>query len=117
MTAMYIFRLFFIPWLVTIAVEETAAVIWKCRSARELLTVLIVNTVTNPAVTLVRLALNRNVPDPGIRKAAVIVIEVIVVLAEWLLFRKFMERKRNYFLFSIVLNGLSYGAGLLLPVI
>lgn len=114
---MYIFRMFFIPWLVTVVVEETAAIIWKSRSLREILTVLWVNTVTNPAVTLIRLLLNRNVPEPGTRTAVIILAEIIVVLAEWALFRRFMEKSRNYFLFSVVLNAASYAAGLALPVI
>ena len=104
-------------WLITVIVEETAAVIWGGRSLREILTVLWINTVTNPAAVGLRLVTARNFPEQWMRTAAVAVIEIAVVLTEWRMFRRFMVRRRNYFLFAVVLNAASYGAGLLLPVI
>ena len=114
---MYIFRMFLYSWLLTIIIEEAAAIIWGCRSVREILTVLWINTVTNPAAVGIRLLSNRYFPEQWMRTLTMIVVEITVVLSEWRLFRRFMNRGRNYFLFSVILNAASFGAGLLLPII
>ena len=113
---MYILRMLVTSWLVTVIVEEAIAAIWGCRG-KDLLTVLWVNTVTNPAVTGLRLLMNQTVPSSAARTVLLIIIEAAVLIAEWRLFRYFISGRRNYFLFSLSLNAASYGAGLLMPAI
>ena len=114
---MYIFRMFLISWLVTVIVEEAVSLILGCRSIRDILTVLWINTVTNPAAVGIRLLSSRYFPEQWMRMMTVIAVEAAVVLSEWGLMRKFMKTRKNFFLLSIILNAASYGAGLLLPLI
>lgn len=116
MTAFWL-RLFLIPYLLTLVIEELAALIWGYRKWKDLATVWWVNTVTNPLVTLIRYLLTQNVHSSDARTWILIAVEVLVVLAEWLLFRRFLSKGSHHFLFSLSLNAASYGAGLLLPVI
>ena len=112
---MYWVRLFLIPWGLTVVVEELASLCWGCLSRRDFLTVLWVNTVTNLPVTALRLLMNRFPVSPAGRTALVLVLEVLVLITEWLLFRRFLKNCRHPFWFSLTLNAASYGAGLLLP--
>ena len=114
---MFWLRLFGIPYLLTLVVEELAALIWGYRKGKDLATVWWVNTVTNPLVTLIRYLLTQHVHSSDARTWILIAVEVLVVLAEWLLFRRFLSKGKHFFLFSLSLNAASYGAGLLLPSI
>ena len=110
-------RLFLIPYVLTLVIEELATLIWGYRSGKDLATVWWVNTVTNPLVTLIRYLLTQNVHSSEARTWIMIAVEILVVLAEWRLFQRFLSKGKHFFLFSLSLNAASYGAGLLLPVI
>ena len=114
---MFWLRLFMIPYLLTLVIEELAALIWGYRKGKDLLTVWWVNTVTNPLVTLIRYLLTQHLHSANTRTWILIAVEILVVLAEWRLFRRFLGKGNHYFLFSLSLNAASFGAGLLLPVI
>ncbi|MCF0229092.1 MAG: hypothetical protein HUJ76_05290 [Parasporobacterium sp.] len=114
---MFIARFFLIPYIITIVVEITAALIWGVRSGRSILAVLWINTITNPAVSILRLISYRMISSADVRLVIVILAEIAVLLAEWKLFSHFISERKPYFLMSLTLNGASYGAGLLLPVI
>ena len=114
---MFVLRLFLIPLLLTILVEEIIALIWGYRSRRDLLVVFLVNLVTNPAVTALRYLAGQYLPAPIHRTLILIFLEILVLLAEWFLFRRFLSKGRHFFLFSLTMNAASFAAGFLLPVI
>ena len=114
---MFWLRLFLVPYLLTLIVEEAAALLWGYRSGKDLLTVLWVNTITNPLVTLLRYLSAQFLPSLEMRTEILIVAEILVVLSEWLLFRSFLSKGKHFFWFSLCLNAASYGAGLWLDPI
>ncbi|MBR3401267.1 MAG: hypothetical protein IKG67_03390 [Parasporobacterium sp.] len=109
---MFWLRLFLVPYLLTLIVEEAVALLWGYRSGKDLLTVLWINTVTNPLVTLLRYLSAQFLPSQEMRMGILIAAEILVVLAEWLLFRKFLSKGKYFFWFSLCCNAASYGAGL-----
>ena len=114
---MFWIRLFAIPLLLTVVVEEIGALLWGARSLQDLLAILWINVITNLPVTALRYLSGQILPAPGWRTAIVILLELMVIWAEWKLFRRFLHSNRHSFLTSVTLNAASYGAGLLLPVI
>ena len=112
MKTMFWLRLFLVPYLLTLIVEEAAALLWGYRSGKDLLTVLWVNTITNPLVTLLRYLSAQFLSSLEMRTGILIVAEILVVLSEWLLFRSFLSKGKHFFWFSLCLNAASYGAGL-----
>ena len=114
---MFYLRLFLIPWFATLIIEEIVSLIWGHRTIKDVLTVVWINTITNPLVTLIRYVCAQQIPSQGIRILILVAAEILVVLAEWRLFRKFMSEGRYFFLFSVVMNAASYGFGLLVPSI
>ena len=114
---MFLLRMFGISFLLTVAVEEAGALAWGIRKVRDLLTILWINAVTNPAIVALRYLSNQTISSQTCRTLILLMLEVLVVLSEWLLFRHFLIRNRHSFLMSVTLNAASYGAGLLFPVI
>ena len=106
-----------IPLGLTVIIEEIVALIWGLRTGKELLTVLWVNAVTNSLVTLIRYFSNQWIHFEGSGVITIIVLELAVLIAEWRLFKKFIPRLSYPFIFSLIMNAASYGAGLMLPVI
>lgn len=114
---MYVVKMFLVPYIITIIVEIIAAIIWGIRRKRELLAVLLINTVTNPLVTLIRWIAAQHLRFQSERDLVLAAAEIAVLLGEWLLFRKFVKSTKHPFLMSLVLNAVSFGAGLLTPYI
>ena len=114
---MYLVRMFVISYLLTVVVEEIAALIWGYRKAKDLLTVLWINTVTNPVAVGLRFLSAQFVPSQIWRTMIILVVELGVVLAEWRLFRRFLSKGKYPFFFSLTLNAASYGSGYLIPLL
>lgn len=89
----------------TLAVEGAAAALWGLRG-KDLLLCALVNLLTNPAVVLLHLLF----PAPWVTAGA----ELAAVAAEALYYRRYGERIRRPWLFSLVANGCSFGLGLIL---
>ena len=79
--------------------------------------VFLVNTLTNPVVTALRYLSGQTVPSEALRTVILVVLEIAVLLSEWKLFEKFLSKGRHFFLFSLLLNAASFGAGLLVPLL
>lgn len=114
---MFLLKLFLYPWLATLAAELIVALLWGYRKGKDILTVLWINTITNPLVTLIRYLSAQYLPSRNLQTVILIVAEILVVLAEWRLFRRFMSKGRRFFVFSLTMNAASFGLGLLLPSI
>lgn len=96
----------------TVLLELAFAVLFKIRGLNDLILVVVVNIITNPAVVLLNyLLLNRtNIPQAGV----VLVLEAAAVLVEALYYRRYAQKIGRPFLFSLGANAFSYFIGLLL---
>ncbi len=104
--------MFGISLLLTLLIELGIAVALRLKK-RELLIVLLANVFTNPAAVYISWAF-----DTGL--LGQIVIETGVIAAEWLIY-KVADRWGKYtfkrpFLYSVVMNVISYGVGLLIEL-
>ncbi|MGN0583901.1 MAG: hypothetical protein ACI4JD_00460 [Ruminococcus sp.] len=101
-----------IPCLITTEIVECmAAAIYPGRNLHDLLLVFLVNMATNPAAVFLNCILPFRILYPVVWA---IFLESVIWLIEALIYRKCLIRKRNPFIFSLVLNGASYGIGLLI---
>lgn len=98
------------PLLVTILLEGIAAWIWGYRRKREQFQILLVNVITNPIVNVASIFLNLYCPIPVVLKG-ILLLELLVILAEALLFRYFLDECRHPVLMAVFLNAVSYYVG------
>lgn len=99
-----------IPYLLfslglTLVFELAVALCWGLRR-RDLLLCVLVNVMTNPAVVLLHFMF----PAPLVTA----LLELGAVGAEGFCYRRFGERVRRPWLFSLVANGCSFGLGLII---
>ncbi|MBQ6420135.1 MAG: hypothetical protein IJK02_03595 [Clostridia bacterium] len=92
----------------TLLIETGLALLFKKRG-RQLLFVLLANVFTNPAVVLIT--------HYGGGTAFFVGAEIFAVLAEWLIYKFSGENFRRPFLFSLTLNVISCGLGILINAI
>lgn len=95
--------------LLTLLLEEAFALVWGLRGRRELCLVALVNCLTNPPVVLlyhtaVRLWRWNAIP-------VILALEAAAVVVEWRCYRAFSEQVKRSFLFALLVNLFSYGAG------
>ncbi|MDO4489745.1 MAG: hypothetical protein Q4B85_01530 [Lachnospiraceae bacterium] len=102
----YIFR----PLCITIVLETLVAVLWGIRTRRELLVVLLVNSITNPVVNLILGYVMFYGQMEGYR-GTLVVLELLVFFTEGVLFRIFLPQLKHPFLFSACLNAGSFFGG------
>ena len=98
--------------ILTLLAEEALALAWGLRGRRELGLTALVNCLTNPPVVLLHYTAVRLWHWGPLLVTAV--LECGAVLAEWRCYRAFSRQLRRPFLFSLLANALSYGAGCLL---
>ncbi len=96
--------------LLTEAIELPICLLWGMRG-RDLIFVLLANLLTNPIVNVLYALASLYTPIP--RVASIAVLEIAVVVTEWLIYRSATDAKRP-FLVSLTANAASYGAGLLI---
>lgn len=95
--------------LLTLIFEEGFALLWGLRGRRELGLVALMNCLTNPPVVL----LYHTAAGLWHWNAVIVtvVLEGLAVLVEWRCCRAFSEQVRRPFLFALLINLFSYGAG------
>lgn len=104
-----------ISLMLTLIFELLLAIIVKV-GKRDLLLVMLVNIITNPAVVLIYVLISNHYHDvPGM--LIQLPLEAAAVLVEWLYYRRFSEKIKKPFLFSLAANALSYSAGIIIGVI
>lgn len=99
--------------LLTIVIEITASLVLGLRK-KDLLNVLLVNTITNPLINCIHpLFLFKYGKSAQI--ICLIILEILVVLTEGLIYKKVLNYKKiNGYSLSLILNILSYLAGLVI---
>ncbi len=99
-----------------VVIEIIVAFLLGIRAGRDLRLIACVNCITNPTVayiTLWVLLLHSRI----IYWATVVVLEITVVWAEYILYKRFLENaKISPLLLSIIGNAVSYGAGVLIQM-
>lgn len=99
--------------LLTLAIEGGVAWLFGFRKGRFQLVVAMINLITNPALNVFLLILAGLGVDVTLR--LVVPLEILVVLAEWLLLvYVFGNPKGRLFAFSLLANAASFLAGVLL---
>lgn len=102
--------------LVTIIIELIVARLFGFRKKHELLVVVLINLITNPVLNYLILLKNYTATNYQTEAFSpfVVVLEIIIVIIEWLLLRFALNNKSTkLFLFSLVANACSF----LMPVI
>lgn len=113
---MYLIKMFGVSLIFTECIELMTAVCMGIRKAKSLFLVLLVNILTNPmAVFLAWAAREYWSLNGGCLKAIIyMIIEILVVVTEALVYYYNMKESKHPFLFSLCLNGISFGVGCLL---
>ena len=96
--------------VLTIILEEAAALVSGVRKGFDLAVILFTNTLTNPIVVFTGLVLANLTEVPKI--ICVAVLELIVFVTEALIFKKLLyAQKPSPFVLSLILNGVSFVIG------
>lgn len=95
--------------LLTLLFEELFALAWGLRGKRELGLAALVNVLTNPPVVLLYHTATALWGWNPV--AATVILEAAAVLVEWRCYRAFSEQVKRPFLFALLVNLFSYGAG------
>lgn len=95
--------------LITEVCELALAAALPKRCVKDLVCVLLINIITNPLANYLDFAFRQHVPSVILW---VFFMEAAVFVSEALLFRKCLSTDRNPYLFSLLLNGASFAAGL-----
>ena len=97
---------FFLSLLLTLIFELLVAVVFGLKG-KDLLLVLLVNILTNPAAVLFSIM-------TGNRRVVQLFIEAVVILTEGWYYKKYSSKIKSGFAFSVIANIISYGLGLVL---
>ena len=97
----------------TVIIEAAAAFVCGVRTRRGQFTVLLANIITNPLMNSILTAVSFLI-SPAAYYWFLVPLEIIVVLAEGLIYKKTLPTKLNTFLLSLILNLCSYFLGTLI---
>jgi hypothetical protein len=107
-------RLFILALILTILIEVGVARLFGLKEKKELLTVVLVNVITNPLLNYLILV-NAYFHLIGQSQILILIIEALVVLVEWrILVWALSQRAKKMFLLSLVMNACSFLVGLFL---
>lgn len=96
--------------LVTIIIELLVALILKVKDKKDILNIILVNTMTNPLLVSLTVYITYN--RLFNRTISIIILEFLVVLIEGFTYKKVLKYKKiNPFILSLILNFLSYFIG------
>ena len=99
----------------TLALESGFFLLVGKRNRRDLLLVLLVNVITNPAVVLLHwLALSYTDWSAAL---VTIPLELFAVIAEGAYYKRYGQTFKRPFLFSLAANAFSFGIGLLIQLL
>ena len=103
--------------VITIIIEIVVALILKIRDKKDLLNIALVNIMTNPIVTSIPVYMNIRY-SVNCRNITLLILEILTVLLEGLIYKKFLNFKRiNPFILSLLLNCSSYFIGEIINVL
>ena len=98
--------------LLTVVMEESAALVVGVRKGFDLAVILFTNTLTNPIAVFSDMSLQAYTSIP--RPVYVVIIELAVFITEALIYKKLLfTKKPSPLVLSLILNGVSFVAGML----
>jgi hypothetical protein len=104
---------YLVSLLLTLAIECGVALLLGYRKYQYLLTVLMINKITNPILNYALLGLSYLGIEATLVRVSL--LEIVVVIAEWrLLVYGFGSSSRRLLIFSILANAASFLAGVLI---
>ncbi len=104
---------YLVALLLTIAIEIIVAIFFGYRKKSEIATIIFINLITNPLLNYL-LFINGYFGITQINTTAILFLEIIIVLVEWLLLRfALQQNSKKLFALSLVMNFCSYIAGVL----
>ena len=102
----------------TLLIEVTLALALGVRGWDDIEKVILINILTNPVLVTILFLLNRMRVDVKAIFVIQLGLEVVVVILEGMYYKGKLQKERmNPFLLSMVLNAVSYGAGLALSLL
>ena len=100
--------------ILTIILEVLIAISFNYRKKSELLTIVLINVITNPLLNYL-LLVNSYFNLVSMNIFILIFLEVIVVIVEWMLLRYALRQNpKKLLILSVVMNATSFLVGLLL---
>lgn len=94
----------------TIVIEIIVVLLWKLRTGRALLSVVLVNVITNPLLNYGLWFLS--LKGLKVTYATILIAEVVIVLVEWLLLMMLLKQPRlKLLLISVSMNVGSFAVG------
>ncbi len=100
--------------VVTVVIEVLGSLILGVRKKKDILNVILVNVLTNPVVVISSFLVNI-FGGLVLRNGVLLVLEVLVVIVEGLIYKKYLEfSKIKPFVLSGILNLVSWGLGVLI---
>ena len=106
------FSSFLISFLLTLVLEYPIILLFRIQKKKDLLLVLLVNLLTNPAAVAITLFLQTCFSLPWF--PVQILLELAVIVTEGKLYDLYGRKMAHPFLLSLCANGFSYSLGLLL---
>ena len=100
---------FIISLFLTLVIELVVACLFRVKG-KDLLLIVLVNVLTNPAAVLLS-------AFAGNKRIVQLVIEAVVILIEGWYYKKYSNAIGRGYVFSLMANGISYGIGIILPYI
>ena len=97
--------------LFTIIIELVVALLFGWRDRRSIRTIILAQIATNPLAVFCAYLLFFYAPSVAIE--AQIPIEILVILAEWRIYRRYCPAMPHPFVFSLAANAASYITGLI----
>ena len=101
------------PLILTVLFEGIAACLMGLRTKKELLLTVLANIITNPLLVYFSLLLMYHMGIEKGRLITYLILELLVILVEYLIYRNHLPGKRNCLLLSFVLNIVSIIGGLI----
>ncbi len=113
----FLLKILLISLSCTLIIEVLTALALKVRDKKDIINVVLVNILTNPLLVSLSLYINL---EFGLkwRKILIIPMEIIVVLVEGLIYKKYLKyNKINPIILSLIPNAMSYIIGIFINMI
>lgn len=103
----------YLALLFTIIIEISISILLNVRIKNDILNIVFINIVTNPLLNCFLLIMSSIIKSNTVIWILIIICELLVVIVEYKYFKnKLIFNKLNRLLFSFILNGFSFGIGL-----
>lgn len=106
-----------ISLLATLVIELSIALLLDIKSVKDLCKITFINCVTNLSANAIMYNLQESFSFYIVFFLIVPIFEIIIFLIEGCYFKRLSYKKMNSYLLSLILNGASYGCGLIYTLI